>query len=120
MFLMEYERTRTPEERKHLSSICCGAPLGPEGPAAIVIKDGKCDIDGVKFQFYPDENIKGGFLISEDKSDIKENIIPEELDHLILKGSGDPNVTDFKNLKQTKLDSQCTKGSCKSKGESHD
>lgn len=120
MFLMEYEKIREPEERKRLNSICCGAPLGPKGPASIVIMNGKCDIDGVKYHFFHDKSIKGGYLI-EDKGVAKENTIPEELDHLILRDCGAPNVTDFKNLNQTKLDSQRTEGSCKSKkGETHD
>ena len=120
MFLMEYEKTREPEERKRLNSVCCGAPLGPKGPASIVIMNGKCDIDGVKYHFFHDKSIKGGYLI-EDKGVAKENTIPEELDHLILRDCGAPNVTDFKNLNQTKLDSQRTEGSYKSKkGETHD
>lgn len=116
MFLMEYEKTRTLEELKHLNSICCGAPLGPQGPACIPIINGECDIDGVKFHFFHDESVKGGFLISED-SDIKQNNTSENPSLLTDDLS---SLTRANGVNQTKLDSQRAKGSCKSKGESHD
>lgn len=107
MFLMEYEKVREPEKLSCLNSTCCGAPLGPTGPSAIPIIDGKCDIDGVKYHFVPDETVKGGFLIEsmEDKtdSDTEENHVSEII------------------TKTVKRDSQRTEGHCKSKkGETHD
>lgn len=123
MFLMEYEKTREPEEFEHLNSICCGAPLGPKGPAVIHIINGECDIDGVKYHFFPNETIKGGSLISEE-DDTKQNGTPVIMTATVP--SYDELVENYfnpqnKNLDKTKKDSQCTEECCKSKkGENHD
>lgn len=121
MFLMEYEKTREPEERKHLNSICCGAPLGPKGPAVIHIINGECDIDGVKYHFFPNE--KGGLLISEE-DDTKPKATPVIMTATVP--SYEELVENYfnpktKDLNKTKKDSRHVEDCCVfKKGETHD